>query len=339
MRWNKVSFLVLSFWCLNLCPALHLQAKQCICVNLICPANGKGLEVDGKVLEKELRALKIIVRRFQGHEQEDIPFADVNIFCEALRTQFFSQARLNWFIPNPELYEQCPTLLNDIDLILCRTKEIDRLFQELGCNTYYLGFTTVDARVTSLEKDFSSFIHIGGSSKRKGTLLTAEVWRNNPHFPPLTILSELREVEGMPSSVTWHFRLPYSSLRELQNRCGIHLCLSETEGFGHTILEGLSCGSVVVTVDAPPMNEFISDPRFLVPCEKKTPINLGVLYIPSLEAAENAINAVLSLNEEELREAGKANRERYLQMRSDFKKRLRTLFRSRLNNDETLKQL
>ncbi|MES2199112.1 MAG: glycosyltransferase [Chlamydiota bacterium] len=63
-------------------------------------------------------------------------------------------------------------------------------------------------------------------------------------------------------------------LRKIQNKTGIHLCPSEVEGFGHCIFEALSTGAVVITTDAPPMNEFIKDPRCLVPFSHSAPTHL-----------------------------------------------------------------
>ena len=37
-----------------------------------------------------------------------------------------------------------------------------------------------------------------------------------------------------------------AELRTLQNRHLFHLCPSETEGFGHHLVEGMSCGAITL---------------------------------------------------------------------------------------------
>jgi glycosyltransferase involved in cell wall biosynthesis len=61
--------------------------------------------------------------------------------------------------------------------------------------------------------------------------------------------------------------LPAEKLNSLQSTCGIHVCPSETEGFGHYINEARGVGAIVVTTDCSPMNELIR-PEYgiLVPC-------------------------------------------------------------------------
>ncbi len=56
----------------------------------------------------------------------------------------------------------------------------------------------------------------------------------------------------------------------LQNKCLFHAYPSQAEGFGHCINEAMSCEVVVLTNNAPPMNELVnSDNGFLVNCQVK----------------------------------------------------------------------
>ncbi|EQD67759.1 glycosyltransferase, partial [mine drainage metagenome] len=45
-----------------------------------------------------------------------------------------------------------------------------------------------------------------------------------------------------------------AALQRLQNAHWFHLCPSETEGYGHYLVEAMGIGAVVLTTDAAPMN-------------------------------------------------------------------------------------
>lgn len=51
----------------------------------------------------------------------------------------------------------------------------------------------------------------------------------------------------------------FEDVRRLQNSHGIHVCVSEREGFGHYINEARAVGALVVTTNHPPMNELITE--------------------------------------------------------------------------------
>ena len=137
-------------------------------------------------------------------------------------------------------------------MIVCRTKECQRIFQNLGKEVYFLGFTSKNYYDASIEKDFSQFFHLAGNSLQKGTSTIIGMWKENPEFPRLTILKH-GYIDPDLINLSW---IPnYVSVEELcllMNQSGVHLCPSETEGFGHYIMEAMSTGAVVITTDAPP---------------------------------------------------------------------------------------
>ncbi len=179
--------------------------------------------------------------------------------------RYLDSNALNWFIPNPEWYVQPRALLNKVDLVLCRTREVEKIFQELDKNTYYLGFTTPDHANSEIVKSYECFLHVSGKSRQKGSGPIIETWAKNPSFPDLIIVKTSKLLFQELPNLVWYHWMETEALRHLQNSFGIHLCLSETEGFGHYLMEAMSMGAVVITTDAPPMNEFIKDPRCLAP--------------------------------------------------------------------------
>jgi hypothetical protein len=308
---KKIFFLVFFFGYLPLSFALsiHIYGER----------NGKGLEQDILILTKALTQAGHQVASFSLSTKKAAR-AHVNIFLEILDPAKMRKSNCNWFIPNPECYVQDLSLLNKVDLILCRTREVERIFKCLGKKTYFLGFTSEDCYLPS-EKNYHNFLHVAGGSEVKGTKAILDIW--NQDLPLLTVIK--RSKAPFPHGKNLHFipfKLLKADLRSFQNNCGIHLCPSEVEGFGHYIMEALSTGAVVVTTDAPPMNEFVQDPRCLVPCIGNTQNHLGISYFVDPLALEETIRSLLSLSPEELKEIGEKNRSHYLKKTDEFHKRL-----------------
>ncbi len=239
--------------------------RKLLTINLISSLNGKGLEADQNVLTGAIQRLGYSVNKVNFDDRHKVK-ADINIFFQHLIPEKFTWAKLNWFIPNPEWYTQEIDLLNEIDLILCRTREVEKIFQNLNVPTYDLGFTSIDCYQPEIKKNYNHFLHVAGTSLYKGTIPIQNIWKQNPLFPLLTVVQYPTHFVSKQPNLRWiSQRVPTDQLRLLQNGCGIHLCPSETEGFGHYIMEAMSSAAVVITTDAPPMNEFIQNPSCLIP--------------------------------------------------------------------------
>lgn len=303
---------------------IEIEAKH-LHINVFSVKNGKGLEADQKILVEALKELQCHVRSKEFNDPVDQKqTADINIFFEILTPEWFPLAKQNWFIPNPEFYSQDVALLNDVDLILCRTKESEKIFNKLDLNTYFLGFTSIDCYDSNIQKDYKLFFHLAGGSAYKGTSSILRAWMKNPHFPFLTIVKHAQNAQAKVPNICWiPYRLDTSVLRNFQNCCGIHLCLSETEGFGHYLMEAMSTGAIVVTTDAPPMNEFVQS--FLVPYTRKASQSLANLYYADEDALAKTINTIMKMPLSELKKMGKKNREIYLQRTEEFKQNLEDL--------------
>lgn len=300
----------------------HLTTQQ-LKINLITQCNnGKGLETDLKILKEALEQLDCLVTLI---DLEDNRWnrAHINIFIQGLILEKFPMAKQNWFIPNPEWFEADIRFLDKVDLILCRTKEIEKNFRELCKQTYYLEFTSPDCYQENIKKDYRHFLHLAGGSHLKGTKAIHPIWISNPSFPLLTIVNFLHPFYPQQFNLECiSTRLPQNELRILQNQCGFHLCPSETEGFGHYIMEAMSTEAVVITTDAPPMNEFIKDKRCLVPYTKARPLHLGTIYEVDSIQLQNKIEYLLTLSPAELETIGKHNRAVYEQKKESFYEKL-----------------
>jgi hypothetical protein len=311
-------FLYFPFW----------AEAQSLQINLFSEQNGKGLEASRQILKNELVKLghTIYEKKFSEKKCKECPQADLNIFFERINTNWLDRAPVNWFIPNPEWYIQNLKLLNQIDLILCRTHEVERIFNDMNKKTYYLDFSSRDCLDTSIEKDFRLCLHVAGGSHYKGTQAILKAWTGREDLNPLTILIRYSLRYPNQPNLQWiQERLPLADLRILQNCCGIHLCPSETEGFGHYLMEAMSTGAVVITTDAPPMNEFIDDARCLVPYLRAVPCQLATSYFVDSEQLMQKVEALRDLPIEELKKIGERNRANYLLKTEEFHQNLKRL--------------
>ena len=251
---------------------------------------------------------------------------DLNIFVEIIRPGWFPFARANCLIPNQEWFEdRWRRLLPQFDLVLCKTKAAQRIFSDLGCPTEYISFTSPDRLNESCARDYGLPFHLAGQSQQKGTKTVIELWLRHPEWPQLAIVQNPASAQQTTASNINHILayLDDEALRRYQNTHGIHLCPSEAEGFGHCIVEAMSCKAVAIVTNAPPMNEIAAPERaVLVEYATCKPQNLGVNYHVDPRALERRIDEVLGMDEAAKRQMGERARAWYLENDRFFRKRL-----------------
>ena len=207
--------------------------------------------------------------------------------------------------------------------IFCKTHYAVEQLQKRWPHCEFTGFTSIDYFSPAARKDFSMFLHVAGKSEQKGTLPLLKAWHKNPQWPQLFVVSRQPEhasFSGNNVKVISEF-LPQKELILLMNRCGIHLCPSEAEGFGHSINEALSTGSVIAVTDAAPMNEFGDEP-FLFNVSERASRYMSSLNRCSVNDIENTIERILAADYHVLETMGSRNRTRYLATKKSFENRL-----------------
>ena len=272
------------------------------------------------VATKGIRARNFL-DRLLGRKQ-----AKTIIHIERAFPRWFSASRFNLLCPNQERFPRRHIgRLKGIDLVLAKSRHAEQIFGDLGVPTVYVGFTSEDRLDESIAKNWNSFFHLAGGSTLKGTEDVIEVWSRHPEWPELVLvqrdphpkaaaIANIRVVSGYITD---------SQLKELQNSCGIHLCPSRSEGWGHHLVEALSVGAVTVTTDGPPMNEHVTaDCGILVPYARSEPRHLGTNYLVDLQAMEKAVETLIVMDASEKQRLGSAARKRFLEIDAGFRARL-----------------
>ncbi len=254
-------------------------------VNVIGKSNGVGLTRDLTLAAEALRAAgcdvtvtkidragakrrRSKVRQWTARwalyrsEQRTRPF-DVNVMLEHLWPEYLALARHNVALPNPEWFDRHDLRwLPRIDRVWAKTRNTQTIYEGLGCKVALTGFDSEDRSLAGVTKQ-KTFFHLAGRSTMKGTGKLLEVWARNAQWPVLTVVQHEPRA-GQPAGANIRYRCGYldeTELKRLQNESLFHLCLSQTEGWGHYIVEAMSAGAVVLTTNAPPMNELVEPSR------------------------------------------------------------------------------
>jgi glycosyltransferase involved in cell wall biosynthesis len=278
--------------------------------------SGWGVEIKSKKDRGLLEAL-LKIQRY-----------DLAIALETPYARWIDAAKYQVFIPNQEIMLQKHLrLLGGYQAIWAKTQYAYNIFKSLNYSVELLGFTSEDIQIAG-HKNWGAPLHVAGNSPNRGTKFLIDLWSRRPDYPELTIIySGALHLESGSKNIRLINK--YMSANEmclLKNQSGIHLCPSQAEGWGHNIVEALACGSVVVTLDAPPMNEHISeDEGFLVPAICVGPHGLGGSWVPKNNSLENALDAVFSTPTNTLIKKGEMSRLRYEKINDDFHLKLSRL--------------
>ncbi len=251
------------------------------------------------------------------------------VHVERVFPQWIGAAETNLLVPNQERFPKRHLgRLDRIDAVLAKTREAVTAFSGHGVPVDYLGFVSADRRDPAVAKDWRRILHLAGGSTLKGTEDVLALWQRHPEWPELVLVQKRRNA---PHSVPPNVRLisgyvDDGELRRLQNVCGIHLCPSRAEGWGHNLVEGLSCGAVVIATDAPPMNEHVAAGCGIpVPAARAERRHLGQCHFVESGSLEQAIQAAIDMPEAQKAAMGAAARRRYEEIRREFPARVARL--------------
>lgn len=255
----------------------------------------------------------------------------INIFLEHIDQYHLNRGDINCFIPNPEwCNKEDINYLPKIDYVLCKTFFTQQIFESMETTTHYIGFTSEDRFDPNFTERRGTFFHLAGKSVQKGTDVLVDLWMKHPEWPKLTIIQnpKIKKREELVNAGNIKYILEYLDddlLKKLQNENLFHLCPSEAEGFGHYIVEAMSCGAVTLTTDAPPMNEIVIEERgILVNYRSKEPQMLGMNYYVDENDLEKQIIRMINMSVKEQKNISERSHQWFRENDKDFKQRFKT---------------
>lgn len=305
-------------------------------INIVSQNNSAGLAIDVEVINTALDGgefktlwlkrnsppLSWLRARRLGIHQLILPNIKINIFLENIWSQWISFADINIFVPNQEwIRDEDIYLLKRMDAVLCKTVIATKTFENHHRNVYFCGFTSPDGFKDKIAATQPlTALHIAGRNPYKGTQALLELWKKHPNWPNLTIVQRaIGDGTVAHQEHSLHTNIKYiagflkdAEKNKLQQQSTIHIAPSSVEGFGHSIVEAMSVGAIVITTNAPPMNEMVNkECGFLVEAKIGSPVGLGNHYHIFPESLEMQIQKAILLSDEERAKIGFNAREWY----------------------------
>lgn len=239
---------------------------------------------------------KDVLIRHIPHYYPQCPQAEVNFFIEVVNPALFMFAKKNIWIPNPEwTYKTWEPYARMVDEIWVKTREAETLFSEWSSKVVYVGWTSIDKVMPDRKNYAKAIVPVGKNMWRNPRpLIQTYMWirKNDPAL--YTTLPELHIVHSpehvavamippeIASKVILHSEvMKEADYDELLHECGLCICLSAAEGFGHAVNEAMSAGCILLLSPVAPFMELTQGKNVLWVSELKRtahPQCLGDLY-------------------------------------------------------------
>ncbi len=285
--------------------------------SIISRTTGVGLDRDSRLLADALAHLGIRAEHFRPNHVVHALLRRGRIrhyfHLERMYPLWRYVPGVHFLIPNQERYpRRLVGRLKGVDTVLCKSRHACDIFSQLHPDTRYLGFTSEDHLAVDAVTDYGRFFHLAGKSTLKNTSCVLGLWREHPEWPPLTLVQHPRNApKTVPSNVRLIAdHLPDTELCRLQGECGIHLCPSLSEGWGHYIAEAMSCRAVTVVTDAPPMNELVQCTRGVTVSYYRTePRHLGTNYFVDPALLGQTVERLIRMPHQDRERLGNAARQ------------------------------
>jgi hypothetical protein len=279
-----------------------------------------GLQQDGMLLHGALGLSfedKIQVRMIPSFYPQ-CPDAEYNIFLEVINPALFPFARKNILIPNVEwTYSTWVPYLNMFDEIWAKTHEAELILKEHTTTPIrYIGWSSLD-KMWNPDEDkknyFKALVPLGKNIYREWKPIFeaySQIKKNNlalfVKLPKLYVVHSPADVQvEVPEDLAEKVVLKSEVMKEndysdLVRECGLCICLSQAEGFGHAVNEAISAGCNLIVSSISPfqhdlLSGYQSGIQFVEPASKTPQVDcLGILVQSNVESLVQALERYCS---------------------------------------------
>ena len=257
--------------------------------------------------------------------------ADVNFFLEVINPSLFPYARKNIWLPNPEwTYKTWIPYISMVDEVWVKTYEAERIFKQYTDHVYFTGWTSMDkAYVPETDKKnyHKAIVPVGKNIYRHPKPIFQaylKLKHDNPEdyerAPELNIVHSPEHIgitvpEQIASKVNLISKvLTDTEYNDLLKECGLCICTSLSEGFGHAVNEAMSAGCNLLLSPISPFKEnlYTAEDAYCDELESADqPDCLGKLLDVNTDSLANKIREYISKPFKVKKELSKTIRARY----------------------------
>lgn len=204
--------------------------------------------------------------------------AEINIFIEVINPTLFVYASKNIWIPNPEwTYKTWLPYLNMVDEVWAKTREAEDLLSGT-----YIGWTSIDKTFCEKKNYHRAIALVGKNIYRNPKPILQAYFRIKNTNPEL--YSDLPDlfIPYDPDQIKFHFPdelkdkvtlldkvLTESEYDDLLKSCGLAICTSAAEGYGHAVNEAMSSGCNVILSNIRPFMELTDNRGLFISTREK----------------------------------------------------------------------
>ena len=249
--------------------------------------------------------------------------ASVGIHLESIFYEKLFRAEQHILIPNQEWFEVSHIpLLTYMRAVWVKSLFAQEIFAQYKPPVQYISFFSIVAEFdakTIKRRDY--FFSRTGMSRYRGAHNLINVWAHHPEWPPLKIVIDPSVRPAVkPDNVEFLDIFPrHEDFVSFASGSLFHIYATETEGFGHSILEAMGYGALVMVTDAPPMNEIANENcALMLTAEYSGQKSIAPRFAVKPSALEQAVEKALVMSDEEIAAITSAAQQRVLDFKQAF---------------------